>query len=132
MPQPNAQAIILAQLYELATRFGGIPYFWIDMKNWAPADLSTQEIYDVLKSLQTNCVVEFNQHVQDGTKMAYFPTDVLDGELTPPPASGHNPIRKVSGKTYYLPFDYNLPCVPGGHPTLRQATYTRPYVNAIL
>ncbi len=108
MPNPNARAIILAQLYELATRFGEIPYFWIDMKNWAPADLSTQEIYDELKTLQPNCVVEFNQHVQDGTKIAYFPTDVLDGELTPPPAAGHNPIRKVGDKTFYLPFDYNL------------------------
>ena len=87
-PNPNARAIILAQLYELATQYGEIPYFWIDMKNWAPADLSTQEIYDGLKTLQPNCVVEFNQHVQDGTKIAYFPTDVVDGELTPPPASG--------------------------------------------
>jgi len=108
MPNTNARAIILAQLYELATQFGEIPYFWIDMKNWAPADLSTQEMYDALKSLQTNCVVEFNQHVQDGTKIAYFPTDVVDGELTPPPVSGHNPFRKIGDKTYYLPFDYNL------------------------
>ena len=57
-PDPNARAIILAQLYELATQYGEIPYFWIDMKNWAPADLSTQEIYDCLKTLQPNCVVE--------------------------------------------------------------------------
>ena len=108
MPNPNARAIILAQLYELATQYGEIPYFWIDMMCWAPADLSTQEIYDGLKTLQPNCVVEFNQHVQDGTKIAYFPTDVLDGELTPPPATGHDPLRKVGDKTYYLPFDYNL------------------------
>jgi hypothetical protein len=117
MPNPNARAIILAQLHELATQFGEIPYFWIDMKNWAPADLSTQEIYDALKNLQPNCVVEFNQHVQDGTKIAYFPTDVVDGELTPPPATGHNPFRKVGDKTYYLPFDYNLvsQCRRGGY-----------------
>ena len=107
-PHPNARAIILAQLYELATQYGAIPYFWIDMKCWAPADLSTQEIYDCLKSLQPNCVVEFNQHVQDGTQIAYFPTDILDGELTPPPAAGHNPFRTVGGKKHYLPFDYNL------------------------
>ena len=107
-PNPNARAIILAQLYELATQYGEIPYFWIDMKCWGPADLSTQEIYDCLKSLQPNCVVEFNQHIQDGTQIAYFPTDVVDGELTLPPATGHNPLRTVGGKTYYLPFDYNL------------------------
>jgi hypothetical protein len=107
-PQPNARAVILAQLYELATRYGEIPYFWIDMKCWGPDELSTQEIYDCLKSLQPNCVVEFNQHVQDGSQIAYFPTDVIDGELTLPPASGHNPRRTVGGKTLYLPFDYNL------------------------
>ena len=107
-PDPNARAVILAQLYELATQYGEIPYFWIDMKCWAPADLSTQEIYDCLKSLQPNCVVEFNQHVQDGTQIAYFPTDVVDGEMTPPPITGHNPLRTVGGKKHYLPFDYNL------------------------
>jgi alpha-L-fucosidase len=117
MPNPHARATILAQLYELATQFGEISYFWIDMKNWAPADLSTQDIYDALKNLQPNCVVEFNQHVQDGTKIVYFPTDVVDGELTPPPAAGHNPFRKIGDKTYYLPFDYNLVSQsrPGGY-----------------
>jgi alpha-L-fucosidase len=115
-PNPNARAMILAQLYELATQYGEIPYFWIDMMCWAPANLSTQEIYDELKTLQPNCIVEFNQHIQDGTKIAYFPTDVLDGEMTPPPAKGHEPIRTVGGKTYYLPFDYNFVAQgrPGG------------------
>jgi alpha-L-fucosidase len=116
-PHPNARAIILAQLYELATQFGEIPYFWIDMKCWGPTDLSTQQIYDCLRSLQPNCVVEFNQHVQDGAQIAYFPTDVVDGELTPPPAAGHNPLRTVGGKNRYLPFDYNLvsQCRAGGY-----------------
>jgi len=107
-PDPNARAVILAQLYELATRYGEIPYFWLDMMNWAPPDLSTQEIYDAVKSLQPNAVVMFNQHVQDGTKINYFPTDLVNGELVPPPATGHDPLRTVAGKTYYLPFEYSL------------------------
>jgi hypothetical protein len=94
--------------YELATQYGEIPYFWLDMMNWAPPDLSTQEIYDALKSLQPNAVVMFNQHVQDGTKINYFPTDIVNGELVPPPAAGHDPRRTVDGKTYYLPFEYSL------------------------
>jgi alpha-L-fucosidase len=116
-PHPNARAIILAQLYELATRYGEIPYFWIDMMNWAPADLSTQEIYDMLKTLRPNAVVEFNQQVQDGRENRFFPTDVVDGELTPPPATGHKPFRTIGGKIYYLPFDYNLVSQsrPGGY-----------------
>ncbi len=107
-PDPNARAVILAQLYELATQYGEIPYFWMDMMNWAPPDLSTQEIYDALKSLQPNAVVIFNQHVQDGTKINYFPTDAVNGELVPPPATGHDPLRTVDAKTYYLPFEYSL------------------------
>jgi len=107
-PNPNARALILAQLYELATQYGEVPYFWIDMMCWAPSNLSTQEIYDGLKTLQPNSIVEFNQHIQDGTKITYFPTDALDGEMMPPPAKGHNPIRTVGGKTYYLPFDFNF------------------------
>ena len=107
-PDPNARAVILAQLYELATQYGEVPYFWLDMMNWAPPDLSTQEIYDALKSLRPNAVVMFNQHVQDGTKINYFPTDVVNGELVPPPATGHDPFRTVDGKTYYLPIEYCL------------------------
>lgn len=108
-PRPNARAIILAQLYELATRYGRIPYFWIDMMYWAPADLSVQDVYDAIKSAQPDAIVIMNQHVQDGTKLAYFPTDALNGELVPPPAAGHNPWRKVEGVSYYLPFEYE-PC----------------------
>lgn len=108
-PHPQARAIILAQLYELATRYGPIPYFWIDMMNWAPSDLAAQEVYDALKGLQPGAIVLVNQHVQDGTKLAYFPTDVLNGELVPPPPEGHNPWRKVEGTTCYLPFEFE-PC----------------------
>ncbi len=105
-PHPNARAIILAQLHELANRYGEIPYFWIDMGTWRPKDLSPQEVYAVLKNSQPNAVVILNQHVQDGTTLHYFPTDVVNGEVTVPPAGGHRPFRKVNGKRYYLPFEF--------------------------
>lgn len=105
----NARAIILAQLHELATRYGAIPYFWIDTMNWAPPDLSTQEIYDLLKNINPKTVVMFNQHIQDGTEIKYFPTDVLNGEMRLPPAGGHARNRQVGDKTYYLPLEYE-PC----------------------
>jgi hypothetical protein len=106
MPHPNARAIILAQLHELASRYGEIPYFWIDMGNWRPADLSPQEIYDLIKNQQPKAVVILNQHIQDGSSIRYFPTDVLNGEVTLPPAGGHQPFRTVKGKRYYLPFEF--------------------------
>jgi alpha-L-fucosidase len=106
MPHPNARAIILAQLHELATRYGAIPYFWIDMFNWAPADLTPQEVYDLLKNINPNTVVILNQHIQDGSKLNYFPTDIVNGEVHLPPGGGHQPLRKVNDKQYYLPLEF--------------------------
>ncbi len=108
-PHPNARAIILAQLHELATNYGKIPYFWLDMKSWGPADLSAQEIYDSLKNVNPETIVMFNQHIQDGSVIRYFPTDILNGEMCSPPAEGHDPYRTVNDKKYYLPFEYE-PC----------------------
>lgn len=102
----NARNIILAQLYELAANYGEIPYFWIDMMNWAPEDLPAQEVYDLLRNLQPDAMVIMNQHIQDGTEIKYFPTDVMNGEIHLPPESGHDPAREVDGDTYYLPFEF--------------------------
>lgn len=111
-PNPNARAIILAQLHELATNYGPIPYFWLDMPHrtgWLAKDLSQQEIYDALKNIHPETIVMFNNTIQDGREMKTFPSDVINGEVTPPPVAGHNPVRQVDGKTYYIPFEYE-PC----------------------
>ena len=41
---------ILAQLTELAENYGEIYEFWMDMQCWADTSLTTQEIYNLLKS----------------------------------------------------------------------------------
>jgi hypothetical protein len=111
-PNANARAIILAQLHELATNYGPIPYFWLDMPRhtgWLAEDLSLQELYDSLKNVNQGTIVMFNDTIQDGSVVNAFPTDVLNGEMCSPPAAGHNPRRTIDGKTYYLPFEYE-PC----------------------
>ena len=113
---PGAREMILAQLHELATKYGKIPYFWIDMSHWGPAKLKTQEIYNLLKSSNPEAVVIFNQNVQDGRELRYFPTDVINGELTPPPSEGHDPMRERRGTKYHLPFEYE-PCSQGAGET---------------
>ena len=105
----SPRAVILYQLRELATRYGEIPYFWVDMMNWAPSDLKPQEVYDLLKNVNPNGVVMLNQHIQDGTKLHYFPTDIINGEVVMPPVVGHQAIRNVDGTDYHLPFEYE-PC----------------------
>lgn len=57
----------------------------------------------------------FNDNQFDGRELSqnkdatlYYPTDVLNGEVTLPPAGGHQPFRTVKGKRYYLPFEFEL------------------------
>jgi hypothetical protein len=104
----HARATIMAQLYELAHNYGPIPYFWIDLMNFAPQDLPPQTVYDLLKSLQPDCIVILNQHIQDGTQITYFPTDVMNGENLLPPPGGHQKERTVEGVKYYLPMECEL------------------------
>ncbi len=108
---PNARALILAQLHELATKYGPIPYFWIDMPAWIPADLSIQESYDSLKNVNPDCIVLFNEWRNHASALiSHFPTDVLTGEMHQSHfVNGHNPVRKVGDKTYYIPLEYE-PC----------------------
>ena len=107
-PQENARQILLNQLDELATRYGDIFLFWLDMANWLPDNTTVNEIYQFLKKRQPNTLVHFNQHIQDGTQIHYFPTDALNGEERIPPESGHEKYREIAGKTYYLPFEYEI------------------------
>ena len=102
----DASAVILGQLHELATRYGEIPYFWIDMMTWAPHDLTTQQVYDAIKSVQPDTIILMNQYVQDGRRIKHFPADAINGEVSPPPAGGHDPWRAIDGVKYYLPFEF--------------------------
>jgi hypothetical protein len=104
----SPKEIILAQLSELAENYGEIYEFWMDMQCWADTSLTAQEIYNLLKSKAPKAFVHFNQHVQDGTKITYFPTDILNGEERIPPLEGHKAWREVDNSTYYLPFEYEI------------------------
>lgn len=107
-PQPNAAKILLAQLDELSTRYGDIFLYWLDMANWRPEEISLQYLYDYIKQRQPQTLIHFNQHLQDGTNITYFPTDVLNGEERIPPESGHVKTRIIDGEEYYLPFEYEV------------------------
>jgi alpha-L-fucosidase len=125
-PHPNARAIILAQLHELATCYGKIAYFWLDMPHltgWLAKDLSQQELYDSLKNIDADTIVMFNHTIQDGSEVKTFPTDVINGEMCQPPTQGHDPVRKVEGRSYYLPFEYELCSQQRGYELLGRWDY---------
>jgi alpha-L-fucosidase len=100
--------IIIAQLKELSENYGDIYEFWLDMHCWCDTSLSPQEIYNFLRSENPDVIVHFNQHIQDGSEIRYFPTDILNGEERTPSAEGYKPFREVDGKTFYLPFEYEI------------------------
>jgi hypothetical protein len=104
----STKEIIKTQLSELARNYGSISEFWLDMYCWCDTSLSVQEIYSLLKNINPETIVHFNQHVQDGTLIRYFPTDILNGEERLPPEKGHNCQRTIDGKQYYLPFEYEI------------------------
>ncbi len=105
---PNARAVILAQLHELAAQYGFIDYFWLDMPGWIgwlTPDLKEREIYDSIKNVSPRSIVMFNHGIQDG-RTSIYPTDVVNGEIYLPPAQGYNPWRENDGRKYYIPFEY--------------------------
>jgi alpha-L-fucosidase len=100
--------IILSQLRELAGNYGPQCMFWLDVQMWAPSDLAPADSYNAIRELQPESVIMFNQHVQDGTTLYYYPTDAINGEERMPPEAGHNPVREVDGRSVYLPFESEM------------------------
>lgn len=108
LEEHSPKQIIKGQLTELVENYGEIYEFWLDMMNWADTTIQEQELYNLLKEKNPQVFVHFNQHVQDGSEIHYFPTDFLNGEERIPPIEGHNPYREINGQTYYLPFEYEI------------------------
>ena len=112
------------QIAELLTDYGPIAELWLDIPwDMGPGtDKALAKIYDKVKSLQPECLVLHNQGFVDGSTVTervptflhkefgrppvlLWPKDLINGEVTPPPAAGHNPFIAVHGKTYYLPME---------------------------
>lgn len=107
-PKDDAEEIMLTQLDELLTNYGNIYLMWMDMANWRPEGVTVQGLYDYIKERQPDTLVHFNQHIQDGTEIHYFPTDIVNGEERIPPETGHVKLREVDGHVCYLPFEYEI------------------------
>ncbi|MHC4124317.1 MAG: alpha-L-fucosidase [Planctomycetota bacterium] len=98
--------LIKQHLTELHTKHPDIYEQWIDI----PAkfiESQRQEVYELVKSLNPDCLILMNQGLENGTKISspQWPTDLLNGERTFPPGTCHNPVKKYKGKTYYIPME---------------------------
>ena len=103
---PEYEAQIKKHLTELHTNHPDIFEQWIDI----PPKLSVRQrwdIYRLVKKLNPDCLVIMNAAFRDGTEIpeGAWPTDLTNGERTLPPPSGHNPLRTIDGKEYYVPME---------------------------
>ena len=89
---------------ELVTNYKGLVELWIDIPSRLTGD-QRNELYSIVKTHQPDCLVTCNNGFTDGSVLANFPADITNGERTLPPASGHNPIRSINGKEYYIPME---------------------------
>ena len=104
--EPEYEKQIKRHLTELHTRYPGIFEQWIDI----PHKLSPRQrwdIYRLIKRLNPDCLVIMNAGFRDGVNIAEgaWPTDLTDGEKTLPPQAGHDPVKNIDGRKYYVPME---------------------------
>lgn len=118
------EAFCRGQIEELLTGYGPIAELWLDI----PWDMGPDtagvlaRLYGKIKSLQPDCLVLLNQGFVDGSAVrampptyshrvydlppvGLWPKDINNGEVTPPPPAGHDPMIAAGGKAYYLPME---------------------------
>jgi len=96
--------LVKGQIEELHTLYNGISEQWIDI----PSKLSTEqrfELYGLINRLSPGCLITCNNGFSDGVKVQNWPVDLVNGERTLPPASGHDPYKKINGVDYYIPME---------------------------
>jgi alpha-L-fucosidase len=118
------EAFCRGQIGELLTGYGPIAELWLDIPwDMGPeTDQVLARLYARIKSLQPECLVLLNQSFVDGSAVRempptyahrelgrppvlLWPKDLVNGEVVPPPAGGHNPLIPVRGSTHYLPME---------------------------
>ncbi len=99
------------QMEELATRYGDIGEFWIDIPRVLSPGFRIQ-LYDRLAELQPHAVIVMNRGFFTGGKLLFsaWPTDILNYETEVPgyyvhqgATAGHQAWHEFAGKHYYLP-----------------------------
>lgn len=94
------------QLDELLKNYGKIGEIWIDIPGVLPRDYRNK-LYEHMASLQPDAIIMMNHGIGDGSELKVdyaWPTDILAIErFLPNSATGHQKIRTIEGKQYYIP-----------------------------
>ena len=92
------------QITELVTNYKGLVEIWIDIPSRITQNQRI-ELYNIVKTMQPDCLVTCNNGFTDGSVLSFFPADITNGERTLPPVTGHRPVREIDGKKYYIPME---------------------------
>ena len=110
--------LIKQQLTELHSKYPNTFYQLLDI-TWKLSDEQRREVYELIKKYSPHGIVVMNQaYYQSKRNLGRicepksWPTDVINGEDTLPPAEGHNANVKFQGKTYYMPMEAWMPTGP--------------------
>lgn len=94
------------QLRELAERYPGVGEWWIDIPKVLPRHYRNR-LYTMLAEATPDAIIVMNSGIGNGTTFSVdksWPTDVVTIErYLPPSQDGHQKVREIEGRTYYLP-----------------------------
>lgn len=99
------QTFQTAQVTELLTRYGPIAEMWIDIPGVLGRGYRTF-LYNYIGELQPDTVIMMNSGITTGEKYNVdyaWPSDLIAIERRLPPGGGHEKLRTIEGKQYYLP-----------------------------
>jgi hypothetical protein len=110
--------LVRQHITEIHTLYPQLFYQFFDIPGKLTAP-QRWELYRLIKGLNPRCLVVMNQCLLESrrnqgrqSEVASWPTDVVNGEDTLPPETGHDPHVEFAGRQYYLPMESWMPAGP--------------------
>jgi alpha-L-fucosidase len=111
-------SLVKRQINELHSTYRNTFYQLFDIP-WVLSPSQRWELYRLVKSYSPHCIIVNNQgfeksRINEGRlcEKGSWPSDIINGEDTLPPLTGHDPHIIYEKNQYYMPFETWLPTGP--------------------